>query len=430
MDHLGRTIRIAFFLGVCGYSFSDDETRNGGRPQEFDRVHESAIVIDTHADTTHKLMESSWQFSERGDSNHVDLPRMREGGLDAVFLSIWTGKSDDEATAFQTAVEQIEAVRALTERLSDELILATEADHVREAAAAGKNAILIGVEGGHMIADDLDNLRTFYALGARYMTLTHQFHTNWADSSGTTVALKPLHHGLTPFGEQVVVEMNRLGMMVDVSHASDETFWDALKISTAPMVASHSACRELVDVPRNLSDEMIRAMAAKGGVIQLLFAPMYIDPNKVVNLRERFSAEIEDINRKFENDPKRARRERAKLFERARAAPTTVSHVVDHIDHVIKLVGSDHVGIGGDWDNFSSAGPMTKSVTKALGIKDVTDGLEDVSKLPSLTEEMLQRGYNESTVKKVLGGNLLRLMKEAEETGSRIRAAENPSNLQ
>lgn len=414
---------LAFTFACCFASAqpasSQSASGEGSLEQEAVRIHNGAIVIDTHADTTHKLLAPTWDFSVRAATNHVDLPRMREGGLDAVFLSVWTDESEYDGTTVQTALDQIYAIRALTEGMPNDLMLATTAADIRRSAQEGKKAILIGVEGGYMIEDDLRVLRRFFDLGVRYMTLTHQFHTHWADSSGTLSPLKPLHGGLTPFGKQVVREMNRLGIIVDVSHVSDATFWDALEVSRAPLLASHSACRALVDVPRNMSDEMIRELAEKGGVVQILFMPLWINPKKA-NPREYFSAELEEIGRKFKDEPARAQSERSKLLKEARGAPTTVSHVVDHIEHVIHLVGDNHVGIGGDWDNFSAASPAARSIARAMNIKDTTDGLEDVSKLPSLTLELLRRGFSESTIKKVLGGNTLRLMEEVEDAAEEM----------
>lgn len=415
----------ALALLYCVCTARGSEAEDATDPAVVSRIHDEAIVIDSHADTTQKLRDPAWDFSMHTDSNQVDLPLMRKGGLDAVFLSIWTDREVYDGSTADAARQQISAVRGLADNRPDDLVLATTANDMRTAARNGKIAVLLGVEGGHMIEDNLDILREFAASGVRYMTLTHQSHTHWADSSGTLMALKPLHNGLTDFGKTVVLEMNRLGMLVDVSHVSDATFWSALKVSRAPIIASHSACRALVDSPRNMSDEMIRAMAAKGGVIQILFTPMYVDSTKVLNLEKRFATEVEAINRKFDGDPTRAAQARAAFFEQVRSVPTTVAHVVDHIEHVVQLVGDDFVGIGGDWDNFSAAGPMVISTTRALGIKDVSDGLEDVSKLPALTGEMLRRGYDGQRIRKVLGGNLLRVMELAERTALQFEHENN-----
>lgn len=252
------------------------------------RIHDAAIVIDTHIDTTGRLLSPDWSFLDRHQppapgerrgagarpaGNHVDLPRMREGGLDALFFSIFIPGSVTGPPAVKRALEQIDAVRQLVAAHPDQLVLATTAADVRAAHAAGKVAALMGMEGGHMIDDSLAMLRVAAQLGVRYLTLTHSVHTGWADSSGEA----PRHDGLTEFGKDVVRELNRLGVMVDVSHVADPTFWDALEVSRAPLLASHSSCRAISGHPRNMTDEMIKAMAARGGVVQINFLDAYLD---------------------------------------------------------------------------------------------------------------------------------------------------------
>ena len=223
-------------------------------------LHARAIVIDTHCDTTQRLLGQRFAFGARQSDGHLDLPRLREGGVGAVFLAIWVRGNVTGQTAVQQALEQIYLVRKQVEMHPTELALAWSANDIRQAHAAGKIALLMGVEGGHMIAEDLDVLRNYAKLGVRYVTLTHMLNNNWADSSTD----KSVHNGLSDFGKQVIRELNRLGMMVDVSHASDKTFYDVLDVSEAPPIATHSCCRSLCDSPRNMTDEMIRALAAKG----------------------------------------------------------------------------------------------------------------------------------------------------------------------
>ena len=236
-------------------------------------LHREAIVIDTHSDTTPRFEDPSWRFDERHApaQGHMDLPRMREGGLDVQFWSIYLGKPSAKGLAIQEALQRIDAVHRMVDRYPEQVALATTVEEVRFHAGQGKMVSLMGVEGGHIIEDDLAALRSFYRLGVRYMTLTHSFHTGWADSSGTREDLEPLHHGLTPFGEEVVIEMNRLGMMVDISHVADETFWDVLEVTRAPVIASHSSVRAVANHRRNIDDEMLRGLARNGGVVMINF---------------------------------------------------------------------------------------------------------------------------------------------------------------
>ncbi len=368
------------------------------------RVHEAAFVIETHADTTPKF-ETDWDFAARHDEGHVDVPRLREGGFDGVFWSIWMGPTPGDGTATKRAVRRIDSVYEAARRWPEHLAVATSADDVRRASREGKIACLIGVEGGHMIEDDLAVLRTYRRLGARYMTLTHSFNTSWADSAGTDRPVPPTVGGLNELGRDVVREMNRIGLMVDVSHVADSTFWDVLAVAEAPVIATHSSCRAVADHPRNLTDEMIRAIADTGGVVQINFYPGYVDPQKTAMARELLP-EVEAIYARHPDDPRAARAERIELFARHDPGPTPASVVVDHIEHVIELVGADHVGLGADWD----------------GVPDMPVGLEDCSKLEYVTRELLRRGHSESDVEKVLGGNVLRVLDDVDAAARRLAA--------
>jgi membrane dipeptidase len=375
-------------------------------------LHRDAIVVETHADTTPWFEDPEWRFDERHDEGHVDLPRAREGGLDAVFWSIYMGEREGFGRAAREAVDRIDAVHEMIARHPDATGLALTAADVRRLARQGKLASLMGVEGGHIIEDDLRVLRTLYRLGARYMTLTHSFHTSWADSAGTSKVPEPVHGGLTPFGEEVIAEMNRLGMMVDVSHVSDDTFRDALRVSRAPVIATHSSCRALTNHPRNLSDDMLRALARNGGVVQINFYPGYIDARVSKPSREiylRLAPELEALRERHE-DPVVMRRERRALFRRETFPATPLDTLLDHFDHAIRVAGPDHVGIGADWD----------------GVPSMPEGMEDVSRLPALTEGLLERGHDRETVRKVLGGNILRVMEEVERVARELRAPPTP----
>ena len=363
-------------------------------------LHRRSLVLDTHADTTQQMIYESFDLGARASQGHVDIPRMREGGLDAVFFSIWMPGTLSGPDVVKRSLRQIDAVREQVRRHPQDLVLATTAVEVRKAQEQGKIAVLMGMEGGHMIDDDLGVLRMYAELGVRYLTLTHFQNNHWADSSTDT----PEHNGLTEFGKDVVRELNRLGVMVDISHVADKTFYDVLEISKAPLMASHSSCRAISDHPRNMGDDMIRALASKGGVIQINYEITFLSQEA----RDKKAADgerVENIDTQFdklcgENTACEIReRERVdrEAMERGELPQVSWQKIVEHIDHVVKLVGPDHVGLGSDFDGASM--PL---------------GMDDVSKLPRLTEALLSKGYREEDIEKILGGNLLRVMEEAE----------------
>ena len=377
------------------------------------RIHQDAIVIDTHIDTTGRLLAPGWSFLERHappergqrgggrpPGNHVDLPRMRDGGLDAAFFSIFISGSITGPQAVKRALEQIDAVRELAARHPGQIALATSAADVRAAHKAGRIAALMGMEGGHMIDESLAALRAYAALGVRYLTLTHSVSTGWADSSGDA----PKSNGLSDFGKDVVRELNRLGVMVDVSHVADKTFWDALAVSRAPLLASHSSCRAISGHPRNMTDEMIEALAARGGLIQINYLDAYLD-NDLYLAQEKRQQEVAplraDLEKKYPG-PEGAQKRMEELRTAMAAMPAlprpSWEKIVEHIDHAVKLVGDDHVGLGSDFDGAS-----------------MPDGMDDVTKLPQITEALLRRGYTEAQIRNILGENLLRLMERVEQ---------------
>lgn len=342
-------------------------------------LHRRAIVIDTHVDTTQRMLDPTWDFTQRHDDGHVDLVRLAEGGVAGVFFAVFALPSD-EVDANVTATQvQLAAIHRTVEQHSDRLSLCLTSDDIRRAKACGKLALLPAIEGGHLIENSLDVLREFRERGAAYMTLTHAAHNDWADSAGVHAALSPRHGGLTDFGRDVIREMNRLGMMVDVSHVSDDTVRDVLAVSRAPIIASHSSCRAVSPHRRNLSDELIRAIAASGGVVQINFHPGFVDP--------AFPPIAEDLIAEWWRGGGVLRRP---LTDHR----TPLSILVDHFEHAIGLVGYQYMGIGSDFD----------------GIPAVIEGMEDCSKLPSLTAELLQRGHREEDLTKVLGENVLRVM--------------------
>ncbi len=363
-------------------------------------LHARSIVMDTHCDTTQRLRGKRFAFGARQSDGHLDLPRLREGGVGAIFLAIWVRGNVTGQTAVQQALEQIYLVRKQVEMHPTELALAWSANDIRQAHAAGKISLLMGVEGGHMIADDLDVLRNYAKLGVRYMTLTHMLNNNWADSSTD----KPTHNGLSDFGKQVIRELNRLGMMVDVSHASDKTFYDVLDVTEAPPIATHSCCRALCDSPRNMTDEMIRALAAKGGVMQINFNASFL--SQEYRNAERAQPELnKEIDARIKERCGEDMSERlvvagqaVREFVAAGKLPRVEwTKIVDHIDHAVSIAGIDHVGLGSDFDGA-----------------DMPYGMDDASYLPRITDALLKKGYAESDVQKVLGGNTLRLMENVE----------------
>jgi membrane dipeptidase len=364
------------------------------------KLHNRAMVIDTHDDTPQRMVfEKAFDIGRQSENGAIDIPRMRAGGLDALFFSIWVTGDVTGPDAVRRALQQIDKVREAVRLHPKDLMLAASAADIRRAAAQGKIAALMGMEGGHMIDDDLGLLREYAALGVRYMTLTHSLNTNWADSSGD----QPTHNGLTPFGKEVVREMNRLGVMVDVSHASDKTFYDALAASAAPVIASHSSCRALCNHPRNMTDDMLRALAKNGGVIMINFNAEFVSEairstSQTVNMHA--TAETE-ANAKCAKDEACKILEIQRLYYEAMSSghlpEVTWEKIIEHIEHAAKIAGVDHVGLGSDFDG--AVMPL---------------GMEDASKLPRITGALLQKGYSEKDVTKILGGNLLRVMEQVE----------------
>ena len=375
------------------------------KPADANAIHRRAIAIDMHADTPQRLLDEQVDLSQRLPDGHFDSVRAREGGLDAQFFSIWVEPllfGSGGPTAMKRADDQIAAVRALAERHPEIWQFATTAADVRRIAAAGKLAALTGLEGGYAIDEKLENVERYYKLGVRYMSPAWTESLSWAGSSGDEAGQT---RGLNDFGRSVVREMNRFGMMVDVSHVSDQTFWDIVSTSTKPVIATHSGCRAIANVPRNLTDEMIQAIAKTGGVVNVIFYPEHLEPGWSEK-KKKVDAEIADeVRRASEAEKgdaahKKLARDRVRRDEFAkRLPPVMISRLVDHIDHVVKLVGVDHVGIGSDFD----------------GVQATLSDLADISELPNLTSELLRRGYSESDIDKILGGNMLRVMEANEE---------------
>lgn len=367
-------------------------------------IHQRAIIVDMHADTTQRLVDENVDLSRRLGDGHLDAVRAKEGGLDAQFFSIWVEPElfgGGGARAMKRADAQIEAVRELTQKHPETWELATTAADVRRISGSGKIAALMGMEGGYAIDEKIENVERYYRMGVRYLSPAWSVSTSWAGSSGDEAGKT---RGLNDFGKQVIREMNRLGIMVDVSHLSDKAFWDIVNTSNRPVIATHSGCRAIADVPRNLTDDMIVALAKTGGVVNVIFYPEHIEPGysaqkKKVDgdiasmVQQASEAEKGDVaHKKLARDRVRAREYLKRL------PPVSVSRIVDHIDHIVKLVGIDHVGIGSDFD----------------GIQAVPADLKSIADLPNLTKELLRRGYSEGDIDKILGGNMLRVMEATE----------------
>ncbi|HYS05658.1 MAG TPA: dipeptidase [Candidatus Dormibacteraeota bacterium] len=384
------------------------------------RLQARAIVVDTHVDAPYTLEKKWADVGERGATPHFDIPRAQEGGLTAPFFAIYVPASYAESGgAARETLDLIDLVDRVVRAHPKDLSRAASVAEIRQAKRDRKMAVLMGIEGGHAIEDSLGALREFYRLGVRYMTLTHTNTNHWADSSGKFYlpdfngADYQTHHGLSDFGRVVVREMNRIGMMVDVSHVSDETIDDVLETSRAPVFASHSSCRALCDIPRNLTDDQIRRIAAKGGVVMINVSSYFVDPEVVAAMkteREKVAPEYLRIKQDMASDPRKRDEAISKLFDTLPRRRTTWSRVVDHIEHVIQIAGPEAVGLGTDFD----------------GIEDPPEGLDDVSKLPVITAELLRRGHSEREVEGVLGENFLRFFRRVEET-ARGLAGESPS---
>ena len=364
------------------------------------RVHAAGFVMDGHNDLPWRLRTDGdvafgkLDIARRLFSGQTDIPRLRAGGVKAQFWSVYI--PSEQPNPARTVTEQIDLVHRMIEKYPDTFELAVSADDVERIIAAGKIASLIGIEGGIAIEDDLAQLRMFARLGARYMTLTHNTTLSWADAATDDAK----HDGLTPFGERVVREMNRLGMLVDISHVAPATMRDALRVSRAPVIASHSSALALCPSPRNVPDDVLKLVAANGGVVMVNFYSGFVDADawKMVDAARR------EMKAKYP-DAKAYSKAMTAWFKANKIPRGSVATVVDHIDHIAKTAGIDHVGLGGDFD----------------GVTSVPVGLEDVSCYPRITEELLKRGYSETDIHKILGGNALRALRRAGEVAEELR---------
>ena len=371
-------------------------------------IHDSAIVVDTHADSPQRFLDEGFDIgsTDPNDVGHISLDKARRGNLGAEFFSIWVDPATNQGHFARHTFDLIDSVYEQAARHPDRMMMAFSVADIERAHKEHKLAALMGIEGGHSIENDMHLLRDYYRLGVRYMTLSWSNTNEWADSSGDINDSKVEHHnGLTDFGKQVVLEMNRLGMMVDISHVADKTFWDAIATTKAPVIASHSSARALVDAPRNMTDDMLRAVAKNGGVVQVNFFSGFDDQNywdaSRAQAKERDAAiEAFIAKKKAEGQPVTyLDTDRIEREWTARLPRPSFKVLIDHIDHIAKVAGVDHVGLGSDFDGVSGATPQ---------------GMDSAADLPKITQALLDRGYSADDIKKILGGNLLRVFRQVE----------------
>jgi membrane dipeptidase len=381
-------------------------------------VHRSALIVDAHADTTQRMLDSGYDLANppAGSDAHIDFAKIKAGNLGAEFFSIWVEPSDQNKGHYaKRTLELIDSVLEQARKHPKQMMMAFGPADIERAHREGKFAALMGIEGGHSIENSMPLLRDFYRLGVRYMTLTWSNTNEWADSSGDEKDTKIQHHeGLTQFGREVVREMNRLGMMVDVSHVSDKTFWATMTITRAPVIASHSSARALTNHPRNMDDKMLRAVGQNGGVVMVNFFSSFIDDN----FRTAYAAQSPERNaaqKKAEEEWQAAHPGQPVPYEvgdkigkqwAAKLQRPPLSSLIDHIDHIAKVAGVDHVGLGSDFD----------------GVSSLPTGIDSAADLPKITEELMKRGYSAQDVKKILGGNIMRAFREVEQVRDQIKA--------
>jgi membrane dipeptidase len=384
------------------------------------QIHESALVIDTHADTPQRFLDENYDIgsTDPKDHGHVSLDKAKAGNLGAEFFSIWVEPQTNQGHFARHTLDLIDSVYEQADRHPDRMKMAFSVDDIARAHKQKKLAALIGIEGGHSIENDIRVLRDFYRLGVRYMTLSWSNTNEWADSSGDINNPKIEHHnGLSDFGKQVVLEMNRLGMLVDISHVADKTFYDTIAVTKAPVIASHSSARALTNHPRNMTDDMLRAVAKNGGVVQVNFYNAFIDED----YRKAAEGQAKDRDaavRAYGDQMKASGKtvtyldnDRIEREWAARIPRPPFKSLMDHIDHIAKVAGVDHVGLGSDFDGVSGATPQ---------------GIDSAADLPKITQALLDRGYSADDIRKILGGNVLRVFREAERVSRELQSAVSP----
>ncbi|GAB4000117.1 dipeptidase [Spirosoma daeguense] len=390
---------------LLGFHFVTSSVPSGEDPilQKARKIHQRVLTLDTHADAPIMMQKPGFDVGvahdTKRDGSQIDFPRMKQGGMDAMFFAVYTSQGprtdSGHAEAKRNALNQFSLIHEGLKKHADKAELATSPADAYRIQKLGKRAVFIGMENGYPVGSDLGMLKTYYDLGCRYMTLTHFANNLIGDSS--TDPDGPMYGGLSDFGKKVVPEMNRLGILIDVSHVADSTFYDALALSKAPLIASHSNCRALCDFPRNMTDDMIKAIASKGGVVQVNFVSDYLkkpsDEHRAAKTKIRMSRVGKVPSADMEARIAAMSDSVSKAYASERAS---LSDIVDHIDHIVKLVGIDHVGIGSDFDGGGGV-----------------NGLEDVSQIENLTVELVRRKYSEADIAKIWGGNLLRVLGKA-----------------
>ena len=399
-------LSLSFFLLSCNGKTDEKDLENQAR-----KIHERVLTVDTHCDTPLMMLRGEWNIGERHEasqrrSGKIDLPRMKEGGLDAAFFAVFVGQGERTPQGYKKAQERAQQMLDLIHKMSQDypemMGLAMTPEEAYRLEREDKQAIFIGMENGYPVGQDLAHVEEYYKQGVRYITLCHSSDNDICDSS--TDRRSPEDNGLSEFGREVVAECNRLGIMVDLSHASDKSFFDVLEVTKAPVIASHSSVRALCDHPRNLSDEMLKALADNGGVIQICFVSSFLKESKANPERDKAMAALRKEFGSWSKARDDAERERMlQEYERINKEypqdSATVKDAVDHIDHVVRLIGIDHVGIGTDFDGGGGV-----------------EGCDDVSQMPSITTELLRRGYTEQEIEKIWGGNLMRVFKKVRDT--------------
>lgn len=382
-------------------------------------IHDSAIIVDTHADTPQRFLDENFDIgnSDPKDVGHISLAKADAGNLGAEFFSIWVDPETNQGNFAKHTFDLIDSVYEQAARHPDRMMMAYSVEDIRRAHQQKKLAALMGIEGGHSIENDIRLLRDYYRLGVRYMTLSWSNTNEWADSSGDINDPKIAHHnGLTDFGKQVVLEMNHLGMMVDISHVADKTFWDVIATTKAPVIASHSSARALTNAPRNMTDDMLRAVAKNGGVVQVNFYSAFVDQSFLSASNAQKPAQeaaVKDYIAKRKAEDQSVSYVEVDRINRewtAKIPRPPLKSLIDHIDHISKIAGIDHVGLGSDFDGVSGATP---------------EGIDSAADLPKITQALLDRGYSTEDIKKILGGNLLRVFGEVESISRRTAEAQS-----
>jgi membrane dipeptidase len=379
-------------------------------------IHDSALIVDTHADTPQRFLDEAFDIgsTDPNDIGHISLDKVRRGNLGAEFFSIWVEPETNQGHFAQHTFDLIDSVYEQAARHPDRMMMAFSVADIERAHKEHKLAALMGIEGGHSIENDMHLLRDYYRLGVRYMTLSWSNTNEWADSSGDINDPKIQHHnGLTDFGKQVVLEMNRLGMMVDISHVADKTFWDVIATTKAPVIASHSSARALTNAPRNMTDEMLQAVAKNGGVVQVNFYSGFLDEDYRKAMEAQNKDQTAAIQKYVESLKAQGRPvnyievNRIQREWMAKIPRPPFKALIDHIDHIAKVAGIDHVGLGSDFDGVSGATPT---------------GMDSAADLPKITQALLDRGYSADDIKKILGGNILRVFRQVETVSREMQA--------